>query len=226
MKNVFFLYLGRLVHRIIIIYSKWSANQISKSFAEFGKGSHIGYPFNIAGVNVYEYFENPEDAKNIHIGNSVSLGTGITMYATRAKIFIGDKTFTGPNVTIMTGDHPYDIKGVYIADNMKNKLKDEGYDISAYDEDVRIGEDVWIGCNVTILKGVHIGRGSIVAAGSVVTKSFPEYSIIGGVTAKLIKYRWNIDEIIEHESLLYPENKRITREQLSRSRKEYGYDKE
>lgn len=46
---------------------------------------------------------------------------------------------------------------------------------------VVIEDDVWCGANVTILKGVTIGHGSVVAAGAVVTKSFPPYSIIGGV---------------------------------------------
>ena len=214
--------IGRCMDRINRLYVEYKSNSIISSFAEFGEGSHVGYPFNIAGVNVYEKFKHPDDAKNIHIGKGVSLGSGITMFATRAKIFIGDKTFTGPNVTIMTGDHPYDIKGAFIADNMKNKLATSGVDISPYDKDVRIDEDVWIGCNVTILKGVNIGRGGIIAAGSVVTKSFPAYSIVGGVTSRLLKYRWSIEEIIEHEQLLYPEDKRLSREQLVKERNDYG----
>lgn len=215
--ELIYQFCGEIFIKIHSLYAFAKIKKCISTFAEFGKGSHVGYPFNIAGVNVYRHFDNPDDAKNIHIGNGVSLGNGITMFATRAKIYIGDKTFTGPNVTIMTGDHPFDIKGSYMADNMKNKLSVAGYDISHYDEDVRIDEDVWIGCNVTILKGVHIGRGSIVAAGSVVTKSFPPYSIVGG-GSKLLKYRWAIDEIIEHEKLLYPQDKRLTREYLENSR--------
>lgn len=218
MRSILISLIGSFVNKIIAVFSLWSTKQISTTFAHFGSRSRVGFPFLISGVNVYDDYENPAQAKNIHIGNGVSLGVGITMFATRAKIYIGDKTFTGPNVTIMTGDHPFDIKGAYMADNMKNKLSAAGHDITPYDADVRIDEDVWIGCNVTILKGVHIGRGSIIAAGSVVTKSFPPYSIVGGVTSKLLKYRWTIDEIIEHEKMLYPSDKRLTREYLENSR--------
>lgn len=54
-----------------------------------------------------------------------------------------------------------------------------------------IGNDVWIGANVTILRGVKIGNGSIVAAGSVVTKDVPPYAIVGGIPAKVLKYRFS-----------------------------------
>ena len=55
------------------------------------------------------------------------------------------------------------------------------------DKKVVIEEDVWIGSRVTILMGVTVGRGATIAAGSVVTKSFPPYSLVAGVPAKLIK---------------------------------------
>lgn len=57
------------------------------------------------------------------------------------------------------------------------------------EKEVVIGNDVWIGTRVIILPGVTIGDHSIIGAGAVVTKSFPDYSIIGGVPAKLIKSR-------------------------------------
>jgi serine acetyltransferase len=59
-----------------------------------------------------------------------------------------------------------------------------------------IDDDVWIGYGVTILSGVHIGQGAVVAAGAVVTKDVPPYAIVGGVPAKIIKYRFS-PEIIE-----------------------------
>ena len=50
---------------------------------------------------------------------------------------------------------------------------------------------MWIGANVTVLGGVTVGRGAVVAAGSVVTKDVEPYSIVGGVPAKLIRYRFD-----------------------------------
>lgn len=87
-----------------------------------------------------------------------------------------------------------------------------------------IGNDVWIGANVVILPGVVIGDGSILAAGAVITKDVEPYSVVGGVPAKIIKYRfdkyvisqllkiqwwnWSID-IIERNIELFYEPKRF-----------------
>jgi hypothetical protein len=54
---------------------------------------------------------------------------------------------------------------------------------------IEIGNDVWIGARVSIMGGVRIGHGAIIALGSVVTKDVPPYAIVGGVPARLIKYR-------------------------------------
>lgn len=63
-----------------------------------------------------------------------------------------------------------------------------------------IGDDVWIGNNALIKQGVSIGNGAIIGMGSVVTKNIPPYAIVGGVPAKIIRYRFDkqtINKILE-----------------------------
>ena len=63
--------------------------------------------------------------------------------------------------------------------------------------DIVVDDDVWIGYGATILSGVHIGQGAVVAAGAVVTKDVPPYAVVGGVPAKVIKYRFGPEMIGE-----------------------------
>lgn len=172
----------KVAGRVRAMYIENETRQNIESFAEFGKGSVINYPFLIKGTNEYT-----PGVKYIHIGEGVSLGYGTAIFATRAHVYIGKRSFSGPHLTIMTGDHPADIVGKFIADNRKVDLEKQGVDISKYDQDVVIDEDVWMGCNVTILKGVHIGRGAIVAAGSVVTHSLPPYCVGGASLLRLLR---------------------------------------
>jgi acetyltransferase-like isoleucine patch superfamily enzyme len=61
--------------------------------------------------------------------------------------------------------------------------------------DIYIGSDVFIGSNVTVLDGVTVGDGAIVGAGAVVTSDVPPFAIVGGIPAKVIKYRFRPDQI-------------------------------
>lgn len=111
-----------------------------------------------------------------------------------AKIYVGNNVMFGPNVTLIIGGHRVDELGEYMI-NVHEKLPE-------IDKDIIVEEDVWVGANVTILKGVTIGRGSVAGAESIVTKNIPPYSIYVGVPAKVIKYRFTNEEMIEHEKLL------------------------
>lgn len=146
-----------------------------------GKNSTIPY-----NTKLYGY--------NIEIGNNVFLGEESIFMCTNAPIIIGDNTMFGPHVTMITGDHRIDVVGQYMID-IKEKLPEN-------DLPIIIEGDNWIGANATILKGVTIGAGAVVAAGALVLKDVPPYAVVGGVPAKIIKYRFEEDALQEHIKLL------------------------
>lgn len=90
------------------------------------------------------------------------------------------------------------------------------------DRPVIIEPDVWVGIDVTILMGVRVGRGSTIGAGSVVTKDVPPYSIVAGNPARFIKFYWSIDQIMQHEALLYKAEERFNRDELDELFKRYN----
>lgn len=135
--------------------------------------------------------------KNISIGNDVSIGPNATIICSIAKVTIGNKVMFGPGVSIIAGGHRTDLVGRYMYDIKENEKLPEN------DKDIIIQDDVWIGANSIILKGVTIGKGSVIAAGSVVTHNVPNYSIVGGIPAKIIKMRFSDEEIKKHEDILY-----------------------
>lgn len=150
-------------------------------------------------------------AKNIFLYEGVSIGGG-HISATNAKFVMKKNSVSSTGLMVRTGNHMQEVGKWF-------RYIDDAYKLShsapgEYDKDVTVEEDVWLGVNVTLLSGVTVGRGSIVAAGAVVSKDVPPYSIVGGVPAKFIKFKWNINQILEHEAKLYPEEERYTREQL------------
>lgn len=154
------------------------------SLGKRGKKVSVGMGFKADGIH------------NIYIDDFVSIGENALFMTTRAKIIIKDHVMFGPRVTILTGNHRYDLPGEYmwdIHDNLKEKKNDE---------DVVFEGDNWVGANATILKGVTIGRGAIISAGAIVTKNVLPYSIVGGVPAKVIKMRFSNEDLKQHLFLL------------------------
>ena len=90
---------------------------------------------------------------------------------------IGDDVIIGPNVSIFSENHEFRSRDIPINQQGTRRAP------------VLIGNDVWIGAGATILPGVTVGNGCVVAAGAVVTKSFPDFSVVGGVPARLISSR-------------------------------------
>ncbi|MCK5538014.1 MAG: acyltransferase [Bacteroidales bacterium] len=110
---------------------------------------------------------------------------------------LGENSFIMPYSVISINEKITIGKDVMIADNVS--IRDDDHRFDRLDIPMRkqemvtspiiIEDDVWIGHGAIILRGVKIGTGAIVAAGAVVTKDVPAYAIVGGVPAKIIKYR-------------------------------------
>lgn len=158
------------------------------------------------------FIGNPQ---NVSIENNVGIGPYAYISAMRAKFIIKGNCAIAESLTVHTGNHVR-VVGRFITDITEENKPD------GYDKDVIIEKDVWIGCNVTLLCGVTIGRGSTIAAGAVVNKDIPPYCIAGGIPARPIKFYWTIDEIIEHESALYPPEERLERGYLEELFEKYS----
>lgn len=114
---------------------------------------------------------NPE----LEIGDRSGVGVNCRL---SGRIIIGNDVMMGPNCVMRTYSHAHD--------RIDIPMNQQGFEL---EQVMHIGDDVWIGTNVIILPGVNIGSHCIIGAGAVVTKDVPDYAVVGGVPAKVIRYR-------------------------------------
>ncbi|MCD0473659.1 acyltransferase [Flavobacterium sp. EDS] len=117
--------------------------------------------------------------KNVMIGNNVIIPNGTTLGNLPGDkgsiIYIEDNVLLGPNVAIYSSTHNFQ--------DVNKPIKNQGYNVAS----TRLKSGCWIGINSVILPGVTIGKNSVVAANSVVNKDVPDFTVVGGCPAKIIK---------------------------------------
>lgn len=162
---IYYLIISKLPHsRFISISNKFRCWYVS-SVLKIMEGNSECYLEN----NVYL-----GNGENVSIGRKCQINENVFIQGAK----IGNFVMIAPNVSILSSTHNY--SNVDVPMVLQGEVKGL--------EPV-ISDDVWIGRNAIILPGVIIGRGVIVAAGAVVTKDVEDYSVVGGVPAKLVRKR-------------------------------------
>lgn len=162
------------------------------------------YRYSKVKIDIFAEVYNCKFGLHCYIGkktlvNKVKIGdySYISHNCEISRCEIGKFTSIGPLVKIGLGQHPLNFVSTHPAFYSLNKpfptFANES-NFSEY-EKVEIGNDVWIGTRVIINDGVRIGDGAVIAAGAIVTKDVEPYCIVGGIPAKILKYRFDENTI-------------------------------
>lgn len=124
----------------------------------------------------------------IHVGKASYGSLNIRQANPSTHLYIGNYcSIASDSFFVLSSEHPVNNISTY---PFKNKITKMGRE-AVSKGDIVIDDDVWVGARAMIMSGVHIGQGAVVAAGAVVTKDVPPYAVVGGVPAKVLKYRFN-----------------------------------
>lgn len=175
---------------------------------KYSKLCSFDYSVNIGRNSVFEGMNkiHPETSFKGNLGYGSYIGSNCSLSAD-----IGRFTSIAPYVRCNPGLHPYSFPFVTTApcffslnpsrsQNGSTFATEQLYDeLALFDRErgiaVNIGSDCWIGEGAFLVGGIKIGNGAVVLAHAVVTKDVPDYAIVGGVPAKIIRYRYDNETI-------------------------------
>lgn len=178
-------------------YFKWLTRKTYYQIKYWGKHLRIGYKSKVSNSRFgkFNWIVNDVVIDNSSLGDFTYVSSGSVVLEAE----IGNFCSIGPNVRIAPGKHPTSkivsthpaiySNPDYCLKNFSDTDKHKPY------RKVKIGNDVWICANAVISDGLTVGDGAIIAANAVVTKDVAPYSIVGGIPARHIRYRFDQDQI-------------------------------
>ena len=146
-----------------------------QSMVRIGRGSSIR---RFSTIIAKDKSHSTKQLSSLEIGGNTYIGEYNNIRAAGGKIVVGSNCLISQHVSIIASNHQI---------KREQLISEQGWDEER--KDVTIEDDVWIGTNAVILPGISVHKGAVVAAGAIVTKDIPEYAIVAGNPARIIKYR-------------------------------------
>ena len=195
---------SNLLAKFTTFYYRYIEVRKSK-FGYFSKTARVRYPIRIKGI------------ENVYMNDGTHLLSGAFIIAKGAKFVMKKNSGAAENLTVVTNTHPTFIGEWFMEKGSNNDF------IEA--KDIIVEEDVWIASNVTLLMGAHIGRGAVLGSGSVIRSKIPPYAVVMGNPAKVVGFKFNPEQIMEHESKLYSPEERLPQGTIEKNYKKYFLDR-
>lgn len=190
-----------LIRALKSVLYAYDSEQWEKRVGALGTGSYLLGPISCSNPGL------------VFVGNHSHIFGQANYIIRNGKFIVGDYTGIAQGLTVITGHHISE----------KGKLFNDCHQMN--EQDVIIEDDVRIGAFVTILPGVKIRRGAVVGAGTVLRFSIPPYAVVAGNPAKIVGFRMNPQETLEHEEALYPEDKRLSADELFGNYEKYYFNR-
>lgn len=147
------------------------------------------------------------DPNFVELENHTRISPFNKVISAGGRVVVKKYTGIGPGCTFIPGSH---VPTVGLPQFLSR------FHINDIETTLVIAEDVWIGANCTFLCKAGVGRGAVIGACSLVTKEIPPYAVVTGSPAKVIATRFTLEQIIEHETSLYPKEDRLSRDFLEK----------
>lgn len=158
----------------------------------------LGY----CGANVTVHWPNTL-SRHIFLYDHVNLYEGAKFIISgEGKFIMKANSGAAQGLTVITGRHGVKV-GTWFKETMLSRERD-------VESTVTVCEDARIGANVTLLMGVTVNRGAQVGACSVVTHDVPPYAVVAGNPARVVRFIFSPEQILEHEAALYPPEERLS----------------